>query len=263
MNYTYNIYSPGGNDTALVLGIIDDKILKKRINNSIQEEHPNIEQVGFTQQINDEYVLDMAGGEFCGNATMAAIYYFLNGRKGKLHISVSGTSKKLQGGVNQNQTTWVEMPISQSFQSINLGKQFSVVRMDGIKYVIVETSNVPSDIKRLEKEAYTILKRSNFLSSGPASGVIFLYDINNRLRIDPVVWVKEMNTLSYETACGSGTTAVGLLKSLKENRTIERVVEQPSGSKINIKVKKDSKKFLQAVISGKVDVVDSELKLEL
>lgn len=83
MEIKYNIYYPSGNTTALVIGS-DYLQFRKRINESIMKMHNNIEQVGFVFVENDVYKLEMAGGEFCGNATRSAAYYFLNGKDGKV-----------------------------------------------------------------------------------------------------------------------------------------------------------------------------------
>ena len=48
-----------------------------------------------------------------------------------------------------------------------------------------------------------------------AAGVMFIERKNGKIILSPVVFVKEINTLFYETACGSGSVAVGIYESFK------------------------------------------------
>lgn len=91
----YKIYNPGGNITALVNGSDYTANQKKLINKMIMENNSQVEQVGFlNNKINR---LEMAGGEFCINATRCAIYEYSKEKKDKIEISVSGTNKNLIG----------------------------------------------------------------------------------------------------------------------------------------------------------------------
>lgn len=72
---TYKILNPGGNKTALVFGNDYREEEKKQINDQILQENQEVEQVGFLEQ--KEKKLEMAGGEFCVNATRCAIWQYL------------------------------------------------------------------------------------------------------------------------------------------------------------------------------------------
>ena len=87
----YSIYRPAGNDTALVYGVEYIQEQKKKINNFIMKKHKNVEQVGFIN-INEIKELQMAGGEFCENATRSAAYSYLNGKQGKRNNKNSSNS---------------------------------------------------------------------------------------------------------------------------------------------------------------------------
>jgi diaminopimelate epimerase len=69
-NYFVTIISPGGNTTAVVEGIPASQLERRRLNDAIMKQYRDVEQVGFL----DRRVpyLQMAGGEFCGNATRCA-----------------------------------------------------------------------------------------------------------------------------------------------------------------------------------------------
>ncbi len=64
---------PSGNDTALVEGLFD-KERRIEINNMILKERSDIEQVGFYKVQGQQLRLEMAGGEFCGNALRSLAY---------------------------------------------------------------------------------------------------------------------------------------------------------------------------------------------
>jgi hypothetical protein len=64
-NYQFNIIKPGGNDTCIITGVVNDQAERKKLNDLIMSNYSNVEQVGFLS----DGQLNMAGGEFCGNAT--------------------------------------------------------------------------------------------------------------------------------------------------------------------------------------------------
>ena len=98
----YYIFDPTGNITALVesgVAAADQSAVASRI----MERHPDVEQVGFITYADDAAAADvpvslrMAGGEFCGNATMctAALYMIRENMPGSAAISAAkaGSSK--------------------------------------------------------------------------------------------------------------------------------------------------------------------------
>ena len=87
-NVKYSIYRPAGNDTAFVYGLEYTQEQRKKINDLIMAKHPNVEQVGFIE-LNHKPELQMAGGEFCGNATRSAASIYLNGKSGDLQMFVN------------------------------------------------------------------------------------------------------------------------------------------------------------------------------
>ena len=75
IKFKYKILNPGGNKTALVEGLDFSKEERVKVNNIILEDNKDVEQVGFIDR--SKRKLEMAGGEFCMNATRCAIYEFL------------------------------------------------------------------------------------------------------------------------------------------------------------------------------------------
>lgn len=67
----YEILNPSGNITALVTEDVPREKYKE-ISDEIMKNDPNIEQVGFLKKYsNSIFRLEMAGFEFCGNASRA------------------------------------------------------------------------------------------------------------------------------------------------------------------------------------------------
>ena len=79
----YSILNPTGNITALVESpIVPEE--QPFFASLIMERHPSVEQVGFVTFLENEseqVSLRMAGGEFCGNASMCAAVLYLIRRK--------------------------------------------------------------------------------------------------------------------------------------------------------------------------------------
>ena len=141
-----------------------------------------------------------------------------------------------------------------------LNKKSAIIRMQGITHIVIEDKNINKKYNKeqLKKYSYNILKKNNLLSL-EAAGVIYLnYLDNNTIKLTPIVFVREINTLFYETACGSGTVAVGMYVSYQRRKSVNLDVIQPSGEIIKVVTRADSKKIYNARISGKV--IEYEVK---
>jgi diaminopimelate epimerase len=258
MKYDFTIFRPGGNDTCLVLIDAFPPIEeRRRINSFIQKMYPNVEQVGFlkTDPLLPELV--MAGGEFCGNATRSAAWQSLKGKPGEIRIKVSGAKRRLRAGVTADGEVFAQMPIYSNTQNIieDSGKTGNyTVSMEGIThYIEFNISQLdgltPEEIK--EKSMKEIARRR--LNQESAAGIIYVTKNETDYKIIPVVYVRDVNSLYLESACGSGTTALGIILALRSGKSIVEVpVIQPSGMPIKISVDYDGKKFIYAQIQGLV-----------
>lgn len=113
---TYQILNPGGNKTALVFGNDYREEEKKQINDQILQENQEVEQVGFLEQ--KEKKLEMAGGEFCVNATRCAIWQYLGGNPGTIELQVSGFKGTIKGGITEEKEVYAEMQINQTIEEL-------------------------------------------------------------------------------------------------------------------------------------------------
>lgn len=252
---------PAGNDTGLVRGIVRDQTLRKQIQDKIIGVYPNIEQVGFVNLDPKNPELMMTGGEFCGNATRSAAYLALYGRPGEVKIKVSGVKGKLKAGVEKNGDAYAQMPIYEDPKKIKrdpLNPKGYIVELQGItQYVNFDTSEIkglsPEAIKAKGKETIDRLGLTKY----PAAGVIYSEQTEEGISIKPVVWVKNADTLYLETACASGTAALGQVLALQNGASIKDVsIKQPSGKSMKVSVEYNKNLFGYAQISGPVEVLN-------
>ena len=256
--YKYQIFIPGGNDTALVFGLEPDARRRKEINDAIMKRFPHVEQVGFLSDLdlshkNERPQLFMAGGEFCGNATRSAAWRYLNGQPGEIYIKSSGVKTPLRAGVSENGEAWAEMPVGHALRDIQeIDQDCFLVRMEGISHIVIMPESALKYISfsgDLKKSAFDILKRHNSLNL-PAAGVIFLENTAGGVKIHPCVRVSAIDTMFYETACGSGTVAAGLVLAYLNQTSVCLPLIQPSGHTITADIKQQNMIVIEARISG-------------
>lgn len=253
-----SIIRPGGNDTLLIKGLVKNPNRKKLINDQMMSLYPNVEQVGFYEfnPKTNMATLEMAGGEFCGNATRSLAYLLLNGKKGEIKVQVSGTTKKLRAGIKKENTAFAQMPIYSSLDSVQkIDNNLSKVSLSGITYLITPLPKNKS-VNELKKIGFSLLKENGLAYSEPACGVMFWSKRKKQYKLDPVVWVRDIKTLFYETACASGTAALGLwIAKTNPSSKIQTSIIQPSSQPIRVTITKNAKGFKQTIINGPIEIL--------
>lgn len=100
----YELLNPSGNVTALVTKDVPREKYKE-ISNEIMNNNPNVEQVGFLKKYSDTvFRLEMAGLEFCGNASRAFACFLAKEKyvsSNKFEISVSGYDSLIECNVEK------------------------------------------------------------------------------------------------------------------------------------------------------------------
>ncbi len=250
----YKILNPGGNKTALVNGIGYTNNQRKLINKMIMTEYPDIEQVGFLS--NSENRLEMAGGEFCVNATRCAVFEYLKGKVGEIELSVSGAGKKITGKVLKNGKVEIELNIDKKLSDlVKIKKDFTCIKIDGILIAVLDaekSKNYIEELKKDENKTKSELKKlmiEEIKSDENAIGIMLLEKLPQKIKINPIVWVKEINTIFYETACGSGSIGTAIYNYLK-NKETEIELIQPSGYSLYVKLEINKEYVKKAIISG-------------
>ena len=288
----YMDFLPGGNKTALVIGDEYDSDSRKIINDAIMTADPEIEQVGFVKASDPEDFpqdlpaapsLEMAGGEFCGNATRSAAYYYLQGCPGALTMTVSG-GNQVRCGVHENGDAWCEIPLlnghteaasAGTTQTVDVAPGIYKVRLSGITHLVLEPETAApflescaADPEKLKAKGLEFIEKYGLMDE-EASGAIFLDRTKNDLfSIHPIVRVRDIDSLFYETACGSGTVAAAMVMARQKRTDINVKIQQPSGMFIRAEITltenySGEKTVSRAVISGPVitDMKPRDLQL--
>jgi len=262
--YKFQIFSPGGNDTALVFGLDFDKETRKNIDYDIRNQYKVVEQVGFVEKKDGVYRLEMAGGEFCGNATRCAANYFLGNKNGEISICVSGVSRILKAGVNQINTAWAEMPVGTSLNSVSTTDEgFYLVILEGIVHLIIPSDKSTQFLSKARSVEFSfidelksiakVLMEKYSLTKYPACGVMFLEEKSDVLQMHPCVLVTGVkSSMYYETACGSGSIAVTMVYASLCNKSVKQTIIQPSKHSIIAVVEISEKNIVNAYIDGAV-----------
>ena len=288
----YMDFLPGGNKTALVMGGKYDAETKRIINDAIMAADPEIEQVGFVKASDPEDFpqdplaapsLEMAGGEFCGNATRSAAYYYLQGRPGALTMTVSG-GNQVRCGVHENGDAWCEIPLlignteaasADTTQTVAVAPGIYKVRLSGITHLVLEPETAApflescaADPEKLKAKGLEFIEKYGLMDE-EAAGAVFLEKLpGGSLKIHPIVRVRDIDSLFYETACGSGTVAAAMVLARQKGADISAGIQQPSGMFIRAEITlaedgTGEKTFSRAVISGLVitDMKPRDLQL--
>ena len=267
---SYNIMDPAGNITALVeSGITAEE--QPSVAALIMQKYPHIEQVGFVRPpgLEDpdvQTVLRMAGGEFCGNASMcAAALYLQNSLSSEdtdpddadqdivntVSLQVSGAADPVEVRlVKTSPGTWsasVRMPEAHSvtqeeFVFAGYRGKLPVVRMEGITHIIIEEESPFTALLKnrslAEKAAGEWCASMNarglglmFLSEGLLSeenGTTALEEPD--LRLTPLVFVPGSDTLFWENSCASGSAAASIYLASVSGQPVRLLLEEPGGT---------------------------------
>jgi len=251
----YVLMNPTGNRTILVTGKVAKKDYKA-IASELMKKEPTAEQVGFLDMSNPkELRLNMAGGEFCGNATMsAAVYAVLKGiAKSPVKTLVSGAEGELKAEVKTAEdgsyTGCVKMPSPVEIKNVKLkldGTEmfFPAVFFDGITHVIA------SDVGIAKKKAEQYAKEWCRQLKVSCLGIMFHDSEKNKLK--PLVYVKSPETLFWENSCGSGSVAVAAwLDSTGRKKDVHEFAE-PGG---RLKVERRGRSYyLEGAVSLEKEV---------
>ena len=137
--------------------------------------------------------------------------------------------------------------------------------LEGITQVISYRPLKTNSKEEIKLQGFKILKKLKLTQSVPAAGVMFVKKQNGVISINPVVWVRDIQTLFYETACASGTTAIALAKSLKTGNKSRAVfsILQPSGELLKVLIRLKNNVPDYAEIGGPVKILKKNISLLL
>lgn len=203
--YKYSLYYPAGNTTALVYE--SSNLDYKLINDEILAKHSEVEQVGFI--VNNE--LKMAGGEICFNALRCAAKFLLD-KNNCNKINVKLNQIEYECGIRDNlfikednlkekyknkTIYYTKIPLTTNINKLS-DYEYSVDLGD--IFHIIYTKKLDINDENIKDFAYEYFKNNSLLDK---KAVGFMYLQENILK--PVVWVRDIKTLFFESACGSGS----------------------------------------------------------
>lgn len=241
---TFVITAAGGNPTAIrkiqnSLSRADYERFGKELMN--ETENYGVEQAGFLIHQKDSLShFEMSGGEFCGNAARsAALVLSLETNKPVNSFTMSGFKNIVSSHVEKISGSKFNVSCDFSnfdliIKDINLSEMSGkLVDLGGIVHFVIE-GELPKDYKAV----HSLIKKSLNLEGRDAVGVVWITQNDFGVSINPIVWVKSIDTFFYETSCGSGSIAVAKVTGATN-------IIQPSGGVIKVVIS-DSNIFIES-----------------
>ena len=258
-----SFWSPGGNPTYLISQSGIPMAQYAEINAYLLRRYPRLEQGGFIVPPESERAvarLQMAGGEFCLNATRAfaaalcddseiglgsiesanyARLFRQPDASARFLVEVSGAPDPLTVAVTTARGGWdvaVELPVLQydiceTVAHISVSAvRVQVVALPGITHLILPCGAALPEDALVRREVAESLLSELGLTTEPAVGFLSWAREGDTLALQPLVWVRALATCIMETSCGSGSLALAL--SLRQSGKVQ--IRQPSGSLLNI-----------------------------
>ena len=250
---------PTGNLTCLVLDPVPEP-QRPAVTGALLD---RCEQVGYLSApvcSRNRAALRMMGGEFCGNASMAAAVFLCReeglapGREAALSLEVSGTAAPVACRICRRENgDWegsVKMPpILETAEKVIAGESLFMIRMEGITHLIREGADL--DRNRAER----LLSRAAEQISAPALGLLQWNEAEHQMI--PLVCVSGTGTMVWETGCGSGSTALGAWLAMRQGSGIfETAVNQPGGC-IRVRTAAAGGRPEEVWITGKVRFLET------
>jgi len=263
--------SPTENITLLVTGSVA-RNMQTSVASELMNLNADAEQVGFLEHaslVGARARLQMAGGEFCGNASMAAAAYFSfldglsDGKSADILLEVSGAEKAVKCSVTAMGGCFegtVEMPLPRRVEKRTLSfneKDYNAqcVDMQGIFHIILQNGAFCNS-----RTAEAALMEWSRLFKADAFGLI-LFDETGK-SIKPLVYVPSADTIVWERGCGSGSAAVGCCLAVRSESGVCVGVSQPGGT-ITVRASAENGIINKLSITGIVNIVGEPHRVDI
>jgi diaminopimelate epimerase len=255
------VASPAGNTTIFVITPVSRILYQNVAEKLLSLERYHGEQVAFIipspENKGSDGRIEMAGLEFCGNATRSfglilAKQKLLRGKQ-EFSLEISGTKEPLDVSVDTySGEASVSLPLPLSIETLSpddfpLLRDSIMVKMDGITHIIVR--DIAAEMETFDSIKEYVMKNEEI----PALGVMF-YDSSKDF-MTPIVHVPGINMTYFENSCGSGTAAFACAAALADKKTTsyKKKVSQPGGD-ITVTVTKKENTIESVEISGPVRI---------
>lgn len=243
---------PAGNITLYVLDPVEPALRPRVTAHLMGIERFHAEQLAYCCPpiMGGQGRIEMAGGEFCGNATRAFAMVMQQEMgfpsPAQLSLEVTGCDHLVAAHSDLSAgTAQAEMPLPRSVRRLEVeGQSCTLVDLVGIAHLVVE--HVEPDMgffQRVEPVFQDIPDLD-------AYGVMFLDRAQDRMT--PLVKVPSANTLVWEGSCGSGSVACAVACHCGDpDGSYLQALHQPAG---NIRVALDIRagQLSQVSIGGPV-----------
>lgn len=229
-------------------------------------DHVHAEQVGFIKQPRrPEAVarLEMAGGEFCGNACMALAAHIASEagleKQASMNIKldVSGTEDLISCQVKRRELRYdcrVTMPVPDqierrkiTFEGMEL--EMVIVRYAEFIHIVIEVQDFDDLMKRRAEHLARLLG----LTMGDKMIGVLLYHPAAK-EMAPLIYVPQLDSLIWERGCGSGTASVGAYQAWLKQSEVTQLVKQPGGT-IKVTAQWGAQGVKAITIEGTVGIV--------
>lgn len=245
----YSILDPTGNITALVESpvVLNEQPAAAA---ALMQVHPEVEQVGFVRFSDDagaaaDADLRMAGGEFCGNASICAAALFLlkkgldsDGSPVPVHLQVSGAAQTVEVLISREpdgsfSAAVTYPPILGIFPHrldfAERSERLPVICLQGISHIIIRPGSCFWALRDDPAAAEAALRNWCALLSADCLGLMFLETDEAPYRLTPFVYVPGSGTFFRENSCASGSAAAAVLLASESGRPVMLTLREPGG----------------------------------
>lgn len=224
------------------------------------------EQVGFIEKpVNKKAAahLEMAGGEFCGNACMALAAFIAseNGLKQndrtEIALEVSGADNLIMCQVKRTLDEYycqVTMPIPKTIEQRTIKYDGSDLNMIIVRYqefihIVIEVEEFS---KTVREQAQSLAKLLGVTLDANLIGILLYKSKSDELA--PLIYVPHLDSLIWERGCGSGTASLGAYLAFKNKGEVVAKIKQPGGT-IHVVANYHEEELTSLKIEGSVGIV--------
>ncbi|WP_282936182.1 diaminopimelate epimerase [Paenibacillus sp. RC67] len=229
-------------------------------------DHVYAEQVGFIEEPIHHGAaahLQMAGGEFCGNACMA-LAALIASERGIVHndwmnieLEASGTEQFIACQVKKIKEQYVcqvSMPIPNKIEKKTLNYEgddldIAIVRYHDFLHIVIEVEQFDLTMRN---KAQGLAKLLGVVLGANLIGVLLFKSDSHELA--PLIYVPPLDSMIWERGCGSGTASLGAYLSWIRQAAIAVPIRQPGGT-IHVTADCYQDEVTNLRIEGSVEIV--------
>ncbi|MWC28117.1 diaminopimelate epimerase [Paenibacillus sp. MMS18-CY102] len=229
-------------------------------------DHVYAEQVGFIEKPRKRGTaayLQMAGGEFCGNAclALAALVASENGLTGngstEIRLETSGIEHFVSCQVTRRQEGYacqLAMPIPNKIEQKTVmfeGDELNLVfvRYSEFFHIVIEVDQFDQQVRT---KAQALAKLLGVTIGANLIGILLYKPHSSEMA--PLIYVPSLDSMVWERGCGSGTASLGAYLSWKNHAAIAEPIKQPGGM-IHVNAAWENEQVTALAIEATVEIV--------